>query len=176
MPLIVDQGTIDSIVESVYKGKPIEVDVEKIADEYDIEGRSGQFVVEPFNALDPEYLTDLLADGEIVEQLGLDNIADLTEKLRLKYALEVIKDLWKNDEGNHAFVCTVEICDSRKRKAFIAYELAGGYMLQFPPVTTIGVFLDEKAIRKVYKDRGYITREDSPKLIKDQLRKYFSWH
>jgi len=175
MPLIVDQATIDSIVESVYKGEPVDVDVEKIADEYEIEGRSGQFVVDPFNALDPEYLTNLLADGEIVEQLGLNNVADLTDKLRLKYALEVIKGLWINDEGDHACVCVIEICDSRKRKALIAFELAGGYMWEFPSVWTIGVFLNEKAIRKVYKDWGYITREDSPKLVKDQLKKFFSW-
>ena len=84
MPLIADQATIDSIVESVYKGDPVDVDVdvEKIADKYDIEGRNGQFVVEPFNTLDPEYLSDSLADEEMLVPLGLNDVADLTDELR----------------------------------------------------------------------------------------------
>jgi hypothetical protein len=175
MPLLVDQATIDSIVDSAYKGEKIDVDVKKIADEYEIEGGSMTWAVE-FIVLDPEYLSDYLADEEMLVPLGLSDVADLTDELRLNHALHVIEGLLRWGEGDHACVCAIEICDSRKRKALISFELAGGYMLAFPPVTTIGIFLDEKRIRKVYKDRGYITEKDSPEWVKDQLRKFFSWN
>ena len=176
MPFIADQETIDSIVESAYSGKRIDVDVRDVADEDEIEGLGDVRIFDPFNAMNPEYLTDLLDDFEILAKLGMKNISDLNDTLRLKCALQVIVDLWGGDEGNHALVCAIELCDSRKRKALIAFELAGGYMLEFPPVTTIGVFQNQNDIREVYKDRGYITREDSPEFIKEQLRRFFSWN
>ena len=81
MPLLVDQATIDSIVDSAYKGEKIDVDVKKIADEYEIEGGSMTWAVE-FIVLDPEYLSDSLADEEMLVPLGLNDVADRTDELR----------------------------------------------------------------------------------------------
>jgi len=125
MPLIVDQATIDSIVESVYKGEPVDVDVEKIADEDEVFGTDGgPWLVEPFPVCDLDFVKMWYLDDEetILDHFSFDKVADLTDELRFKYALEIIEPILENEEGNCPTVCAIELFDSNNRKALIAFQ------------------------------------------------------
>ena len=176
MPLIVDQATVDSIVESVYKGAPVDVDVEKIADEDEVFGADGgPWFVEPFPVCDLDFVKMWYLDDEetILDHFSFDNSVDLTDELRFKYALEIIEKLFLEDyEGDFPLVCAIELFDSNNRKALIAFQIEG--MSLGTTVTTTGVFLDEDSIRGHYRQEGYITNKDTAELREEDLQALLS--